>query len=416
MPPALASETPPGAAVHETACIVVGGGPAGMVLAYLLARAGVGVTVLEAQGDFARDFRGDTLHPSILEALDAVGLTERLLRRPHARVYEGAVTDVEAGERVVVADLRRLRSPFPFIALMPQEDFLAFLAEEAARFPAFRLVMGANVTALIEEDGVVRGVRYGGHEVRAPLTVATDGRASRVRKLAGLTLDEQAPPMDVLWFRLPRRDADPEADAVAGYVGHDGLLVLIERDDHWQAGFVVPKGGYRALRAEGIAAFRAAVARRAPWLGGRLEAVGDWADVALLTVQAGLAPRWHRPGLLLLGDAAHPMSPVAGVGINYAVMDAVAAANRLVGPLLRGAVAEADLAGVQRRRQGPVRRAQAVQRAAQEVLVRRALAGRGLPPLARWLPRVPLLRRLPAWFVGHGFGRVRPDARVFARS
>ena len=400
---------------ERTTCCVVGGGPAGMVLAYLLARAGVETTLLEAQDDFDRDFRGDTIHPATMELMADLGLAERLLERPHVKVHEGALTDVDRGQRYLLADLRYLRTRFPYITLMAQPDFLAFLAEEAARLPTFRLAMDANVTGLIEEDGVVRGARVKDQEVRADLVVGADGRSSRVRRLAGLALEEQSPPMDVLWFRIPRAPEDPTPDAVAGYIVRPGgMMVLFSRGDHWQCGFVIPKGEYRAVRDAGIAAFREAIVQRVPWLAGRLDVLDDWADVALLTVQAGRAPRWHRPGLLLIGDAAHPMSPVGGVGINYAIQDAVETANRLTKPLRGGALTEADLAAVQRRREPPTRRAQRAQRAAQDFLIRRVLEGRGAPFWTRVLPRLPLLRRVPARLIGFGFGRVRVEPGLFA--
>jgi 2-polyprenyl-6-methoxyphenol hydroxylase-like FAD-dependent oxidoreductase len=303
------------------------------MLGLLLARNGVDIVVLEKHGDFLRDFRGDTIHPSTLEIMDELGLAEQLLCLKHTkaprlrfRTPQGSVT---------IADFRRLKTRFPYVAFMPQWDFLDFVTKEAARYPNFRLEMNAEVKELVEEDGAIRGVRYeapdGTHEVRAPLTVAADGRHSRVRERSGLEVIETGPPIDVLWFRLPRREGDPEESS--GYIGAGKVLVFINRGDYWQTAYVIPKGADRRVREAGLEAFRRSIGEAVPYVADRTGELRDWEQVKLLSVQVDHLRRWHRPGLLCIGDAAHAMSPVGGVGINLAVQDAVAAANALAGPL-----------------------------------------------------------------------------------
>jgi 2-polyprenyl-6-methoxyphenol hydroxylase-like FAD-dependent oxidoreductase len=309
--------------VAETTCCVVGAGPAGALLALLLARRGIAVALLEAHADFDRDFRGDTVHPAILEILDEVGLAERALELPHAKIRVG--TPPGGGFTVPFEDLR---TRFPYIAMLPQARFLEFLTAEASRYPAFRLVMRANVREVVDEGGVVRGVRYQGvdgwHEVRAHLTVGADGRFSRLRRLSGLPAPiKTSQPIDVLWFRLPRAPGDPVG--VQGRLGGGAGLILLERGDAWQIGYLLPKGGYQALRATGLDSLRGRIGERLPFLAGRLELLHGWHDFSLLSVESDRLPRWYRPGLLLIGDAAHVMSPVGGNGINYAVQDAAAA-------------------------------------------------------------------------------------------
>jgi 2-polyprenyl-6-methoxyphenol hydroxylase-like FAD-dependent oxidoreductase len=391
--------------VRHTACAVVGGGPGGAVLALLLARRGVPVTLLEMHRDFDRDFRGDTIHPTVLQVLDEIGLADRLLQLPHGK-QRGAVFQTADGP-VRLIDFGRAGGRWPYIVMMPQVRFLEFITAEANRYPSFRLVLGANVQRLVQEGGVVRGVRYrtddGWHELRATLTVGADGRFSRIRHLAGIEpVPSGEPPMDVLWFRLPKEPGDP-AESATGALGRGRGVALLSRPADWQVAYLFPKGGYQRLRAAGLGELRRSVAELVPWVAGRLDTLRDWHQVALLSVEASHCRRWYRPGLLLIGDAAHVMSPAGGVGINFAIQDAVAAANRLAGPLLRGEVRLRDLAAVQRRREWMTRVVQFFQAA----VPRRVLFAAGrpqggpirLPWLVRQLTRVPAVRYLPGWLM-----------------
>lgn len=388
---------------HQTTCCVVGAGPAGALLALLLARRGVAVTLLEAHGDFDRDFRGDTVHPAILEILDEIGLADRVLELPHNKIRSASPPG--AGFTVAFAGLK---TRFPFIAMLPQARFLEFLTAEGACYPAFRLVLGANVRELVEHDGTVRGVRYQGtdgwHEVRAVLTVGADGRFSRLRRLAGLPAAiATSQPIDVLWFRLPRVSGDP--DGVQGRLGGGAGLIMLDRGDIWQLGYIMPKDGYQRLRAAGLESLRRTIAERAPWLAGRVGQLQDWHQFSLLSVESDRLPRWYRPGLLLIGDAAHVMSPVGGNGINYAVQDAAAAFNTLAGPLAAGRVTERDLAAVQRRRELAVRITQAIVNQMQNRVLVPALRASGpvaLPAVARLLLRIPFVRSLPLRWMAFG--------------
>jgi 2-polyprenyl-6-methoxyphenol hydroxylase-like FAD-dependent oxidoreductase len=400
--------------VEETSCCIVGGGPAGVMLALLLARRGVPVILLEAHKDFDRDFRGDTIHPSTLDVLDQIGLADRLLQIPHGKVER--MKAVTPDGDLVMADFSGLKTRFPYIAMLPQAKMLGFLAEEAGRYPGFRLVMGANVQRLVEDDGAIRGVRYRGadggwHEVRAALTVATDGRFSKVRSLAGLEPIKTAPPMDVVWFRLPHRPGDPR-DAGAFYIHGGHFAVVLDRGDEWQVGYVILKGSYAHLREAGVEALRTSLAELVPWLAGRVDELRDWKQVSVLSVESSRLPCWHKPGLLLIGDAAHVMSPVGGVGINYAVQDAVEAANLLAGPLKRGRVSEGDLAAVQRVRERPTRVIQAVQGFLQRTIAGPALETNKpfrLPLALRIVQRLPILRGLPGRMIAYGIRRVRVE-------
>jgi 2-polyprenyl-6-methoxyphenol hydroxylase-like FAD-dependent oxidoreductase len=398
-----------------TDCCVAGGGPAGMMLGLLLARAGVEVVVLEKHADFLRDFRGDTIHPSTLQVLHELGLLDRFLRLPYQKVERLAVSIGD--ETLPVADFTHLPTRCRFVALMPQWHFLDFLAGEAAHAPTFTLRMRTEVTDLIHEGGDIVGVRAAGPDgvltIRARLVVGADGRTSLVRERAGLRVDELGAPMDVLWFRLSRRQAD--GVETMGRIAPGRFLVMLDRGDYWQCGFVIPKGTIDRLRAAGLEAFRGDVTRVVPFVADRIAEIASWDDVKLLTVQVNRARRWSRPGLVCIGDAAHAMSPVGGVGINLAIQDAVAAANLLTAPLRSGRVTPADLAAVQRRREWPTRVTQRLQMLAQEGVVRPLLDRTGpiTPPLGlRLLGRFPILQRLPARLVGLG---VRPEHVATAR-
>ena len=390
---------------QQTTCCVVGAGPAGAVLALLLARQGIPVVLLEAHADFDRDFRGDTIHPATMQVLDAIGLADRVLELPHRKIRQALLPT----DPPLVIDFGRLPTRFPFIALMPQARLLEFLTAEAARFPSFRLVMNATVRELVREGGNVCGVRYqapaGWHEVRAQLVVAADGRFSRIRHLAGVRPIETSPPIDVLWFRLPRAPSDPEG--VIGRFGRGHILILLDRGAVWQLGYVLPKGSYAALHAAGLVALRHTVAQLVPWLADRTHQLADWKQVALLSVASDRLPRWYQPGLLFIGDAAHVMSPVGGNGINYAVQDAVAAANLLAGPLQAGRLRLRDLAAVQRRRDWPTRLTQAaVTQIQNQVLAPALRSERRAFDVLRLLLCVPLVRDLPPRLLAFG---VRPE-------
>lgn len=390
-------------------CCVAGGGPAGMMLGFLLARAGLEVAVLEKHADFLRDFRGDTIHPSTLENMHELGLLEEFLQRPHQEVPE--VGGYINGEYVAVADFSRLSTRCRFLAFMPQWDFLNFLAEQGRRYPTFHLKMQAEVVALLEDEGTVKGVRAktteGDLEVFAPLTVGADGRHSTVRALGKLTVDDRGAPIDVLWMQLSRRPGDPVQ--TLGRFDRGRILVMLNRDENWQCGFIIRKGGVDELRKRGIESFREQIAEIAPFIRDRLSELRDWDDIKLLTVRVDRLRQWHRPGLLCIGDAAHAMSPVGGVGINLAIQDAVAAANILVEPLRNGRLSIDDLAKVQRRRRFPTRMTQALQIFIQNRIISRALARREslkLPLPLRMFRRWPFLRRIPARLIGIGF---RPE-------
>jgi 2-polyprenyl-6-methoxyphenol hydroxylase-like FAD-dependent oxidoreductase len=390
-------------------CCIAGGGPAGMMLGLLLARAGVDVLVLEKHADFLRDFRGDTIHPSTLELMDELGVLEAFLSLPHEKAYElrAQVGDVT----VTIADFRHLPTRCGFIAFLPQWDFLDFLARTAAAHPTFTLRMQAEAKGLVEEDGRVVGLEAstpdGPLRVRADLVVAADGRHSVLRDRSGLPVETHGAPMDVLWFRLPRTAADPFTPM--GRFEGGRIFIALNRGEYWQCGFVIAKGSLDALRARGLDAFRTEVARLAPYAAGRVGEIRSWDDVKLLTVQVDRLRQWARPGLLCIGDAAHAMSPVGGVGINLAIQDAVAAANRLAVPLAERRVTLDDLRAVQRRRELPTRVTQLLQLAVQRRVIAPVLATRGPlrpPAFLRWLGRLPLLNRLPARLVGLG---IRPE-------
>jgi 2-polyprenyl-6-methoxyphenol hydroxylase-like FAD-dependent oxidoreductase len=380
-----------------------------MMFGFLLARAGVEVTVLEKHADFFRDFRGDTIHPSTLEIMHELGLLDDFLKRPHQEVRE--LTGQIGEERVTLADFSHLPTHCHFIAFMPQWEFLDFLAAQARRYQSFHLRMQAEVTDLIEAGGSVTGVKAkvpdGTLQVQADLVVGADGRHSAVRDLAGLEVDDLGAPMDVLWLRLSKRPGD--ATQALGRIEAGRLFVMLDRGDYWQCAFVIPKGGFNELRRRGLSAFRAAIVELNPSLADRVQELSSWDDVKLLTVRVDRLKRWYRPGLLCIGDAAHAMSPVGGVGINLAIQDAVAAANILAPPLRKGPVPVELLHKVQRRREWPTRMMQAVQIFIQTRIISNVLAMQTRPraPLAvKLLNLYPWLRRFPARLIGMGF---RPE-------
>jgi 2-polyprenyl-6-methoxyphenol hydroxylase-like FAD-dependent oxidoreductase len=390
-------------------CCIAGGGPAGMMLGMLLARAGVSVVVLEKHADFFRDFRGDTLHPSTLEILHELGVLERFLALPHQQVPR---INAQFGNLAfTVADFSGLPTRCRFVAFIPQWDFLNFLVEEGARYPAFQVRMNAEVTDLIEAGGRIAGLYArtpeGRLEVRADLVVGADGRHSVVRVRAGLSVEEFGAPMDVLWFRLSRWSGDP-TDPM-GRFDNGRIFIMLNRGEYWQCGFVIAKGTRPQLEAKGLEAFRATVAKLIPFAAERVVELTEWESIKLLTVQVDRLRRWYRQGLLCIGDAAHAMSPVGGVGINLAIQDAVASANRLAAPLRAGTLTIDHLCLVQARREWPTKMTQRVQLLVQNRVIKRVLGDeRAIPvPLAfRLLAHFPFLRRIPARMIGLGF---RPE-------
>jgi 2-polyprenyl-6-methoxyphenol hydroxylase-like FAD-dependent oxidoreductase len=399
----MASET------ITTRCAIAGGGPAGMMLGFLLARAGVDVLVLEKHADFLRDFRGDTIHPSTLEIMHELGLLDEFLKLPHSELRE--LTGLIGEDRVVLADFSHLPTRCQFVAFIPQWDFLDFLADHAKLYPSFHLRVQADVDGLLKDGDKVVGLTAktpeGMIEVRADLVVGADGRHSAVRDLAGLEVEDFGAPMDVLWLRLSKRPGDGAQSL--GRIQAGRLFVMLDRGDYWQCAFVIPKGGFNELRRQGLDAFRAAIVALNPALADRVKEIASWDDAKLLTVKVDRLKRWYRDGLLCIGDAAHAMSPVGGVGINLAIQDAVAAANVLALPLRAGPVSVELLSKVQARRQWPTEMMQWVQLLVQKRIISNVLSMTEQPraPFAvRLLNRYPVLRRLPARLIGMGF---RPE-------
>ena len=376
-----------------------------MLLGFLLARAGVDAVVLEKHADFLRDFRGDTIHPSTLEIMHELGLLDEFLERPHQEVSRlgGQI----GHETVIIADFSHLPTRCKFIAFMPQWDFLDFIAEHARRYSTFHLKMQAEVTDLLEEEGRVVGVRAetpeGPLDIRAELLVGADGRSSLVRQRAGLEVREFGVPIDVLWFRISQRPED--GGQTLGRIVDGKIMVMLNREDYWQCGFVIPKGEFEKIKQRGLRAFRDDIATIAPFVRDRVQELREWNDIKLLTVKVGRLRKWYRTGLLCIGDAAHAMSPIGGVGINLAIQDAVAAANILAAPLMRGQISASDLEKVQKRRELPTRITQGAQVFIQNQIIGRVLGRRevSLPWPIRLFQRFPFLRRIPARFIGIGY-------------
>lgn len=396
----------------STTCCIVGAGPAGAVLALLLARAGIPVTLLEAHLDFDRDFRGDTIHPSVLHILDELGLAERLHQFRHSKIRQASFATPNG--LITVADFSRVEQKFPYIMMLPQAQFLEFITTEAKQYPTFRLLMGASAQELLEDEGEVRGVRYraadGWHEERALLTVGTDGRSSRVRKLANVELTKSSPPMDVLWFRIPRQPTDPEG--VLAHFGQGHAMVMLDRLDQWQIAYVILKGSYAQVQAAGLEALKKSVADLMVEFPERAEHLKDWKQIAVLSVESSRVDRWYKPGLLLIGDAAHVMSPIGGVGINYAIQDAVVAANVLIAPLKQRNVCLEELREVQRQREGPVAVIQWIQTQVQKRIIAAALRSTTalqIPLPLRILLRIPVLRDIPARVLAFGVREVHVE-------
>ncbi len=394
---------------QSVTCCIAGGGPAGIMLGLLLARAGVETLVLEKHADFLRDFRGDTIHPSTLQVMHELGLLRELLARPHQKLAQlgGMIGDTH----VTLADFSHAPTVCQFIALMPQWHFLNFLTEAGRRYPNFHLRMEAEVLDLIEEDGRIAGVRAttpdGPLEIRAELTIGADGRHSTVRERAGLTVHELGAPIDVLWMRISKGPDDPPD--TLGRINYGRMLVTLDRGDYWQCAYIIRKDGFAGVKARGLPAFREDLLRIAPFFRDRVDELTNWDDIKLLTVAVDRMEKWSRPGLLCIGDCAHAMSPMGGVGINLAIQDAVAAGNILAGPLATGRLTTADLEAVQKRRMWPTRATQKLQVVMQERVIDRFLGNdkpMTKPSALKLFDWFPVLRRLPARVIGIG---IRPE-------
>lgn len=400
----------PASRVRKVRCCIVGGGPAGMMLGYLLGRASIDVVVLEKHADFFRDFRGDTVHPSTLQVMDELGLIDGFLKLPHQRLQ--TMDGLIGGTKVRIADLSRLNTKYPFIAFMPQWDFLNFLREAGRRFASLEVLMTTEAVDLIRRDDTIGGVRArtpdGIVDIEADLTIACDGRHSTVRERAGLGVEEIGAPMDVLWFRAGRKP--DETENLFARIEPGKMMVTFDRGDYWQCAYVIAKGQYDAVKARGLQALLDDVVRMAPVLKQGIAEVKSFDDVKLLTVAINRLSRWTRPGLLCIGDAAHAMSPVGGVGVNLAVQDAVATANLLADRLTRGCPSQEELDAVQRRREFPVKMTQAMQVVVQNHIISGALQGGDrplkVPLLLRLISALPWLQGIPARFVALG---VRPE-------
>ena len=394
----------------KTRCCIAGGGPAGIMLGYLLARNSIDVVVLEKWPDFFRDFRGDTIHPSTMENLHELGILEKFLKLPHQKTRQ-MVGEI-GGEEIIMADFSWLNVRCPYIAFIPQWDFLNFLTSEAKQFTSFKILMETDAIDLIEENGKVVGVKAknkeGGFEIRAELVIGADGRHSTVREKSGLQSVATGVPIDVLWFHLSARESDPEQSF--GFLDEGKALVTLDRGDYWQCGFLIPKGDFERIKSEGLEKFRMTIARLAPHLSPSVGEIKDWEQVKFLSVTIDHLEKWYKPGLLMIGDAAHAMSPLGGVGINVAIQDAIAAGNILVPAFKEGVPTEADCARVQKRRTFPVRVIQRLQVFMQDRFLEPYLHTQRritkLPWLLRIFQRLPFLRYIPARLVGIGF---RPE-------
>ena len=398
--------------VQQTTCCIVGSGPAGAFLALLLARAGVPVCLLEAHPDFEREFRADSVHPAILENLERIGLADALLRLKHTTMR--GISFITREGTFTISDFTSLRTKYPYMLMIPQARFLEFLTEEAKRYPNFRLIMGARVEQLVEEEGEIRGVVYRGadgfHEVRAALTVGADGRFSRTRQLAGLVPKTLSPPMDILWFYLPRKADDPDA-AGALHLGPGRFAIIFDHFSQWQVGYAIRAGTYQQVRAAGLDPLRRSLIELIPWLGSRVDSLQDWnQQISLLSVQTSRVSRWYRPGLLLIGDAAHAMNPVGGFGNNMAIQDAIATFNILASPLLQGTITVKDLAAVQRRRELPAVILQRFQTTVQGQIDKHGLSADKpfrVPLFFRIVRTIPGMRNRQAALTAFGIRRER---------
>lgn len=403
----------PAGTVESTTCCVVGGGPAGVVLAYLLARDGLNVTLLESHKDFDREFRGDTFHANSMELVEDIGLMPQVDEIIRSRLKTLSFTS-EDGREIPFANFSRLNSKYPYVAVISQAEFLDLLVNEAKKFPGFRVIMQAVAQELIEEGGRVAGVRYSHagqqHELRAPLVVGADGRGSKIRAKANIELESNAPMMDIVWFRFDRKPDEPNVDGVEIKIRGGNMMVQVSRGDSWQFGLVILKGGGHNLREAGLGAFQETIRPLIfDFLKDRVTELDAWNKTTTLSVQVGRVKKWYKPGLLLIGDAAHVMSPIGGVGINYAIQDAVAAFNLLSRPLKTGNLTVEDLAAVQERREKPTAFMQKVQTGAQEYIVKRALDPSkkfNMPLPLRIISKIPILRGLPPKIFAYG---IRPE-------
>lgn len=392
-----------------TQCCIAGGGPAGIMLGFLLARAGIDTLVLEKWPDFFRDFRGDTIHPSTMEILYELGLLDEFLKLPHIETHQ---LEADIGEhKIIIADFSHLKVHCPFIAFIPQWDFLNFIVKQAQVYPQFRLLMSTEATDLIIENDTIVGLCAKNNdtefEIRAELIVGADGRHSLVRQKSGLAVQTLSAPMDVLWFRLSRRPTDPQHSL--GKVDLGRIMIMIARDEYWQCGFLIRKGDINTIHQAGLESFQNAITELAPAMADRIHEIKSWESVKLLEVMVDRLQKWYRPGLICIGDAAHAMSPIGGVGINLAIQDAVASANVLAPLFLHGTVTEADLAKIQKRRELPTRLTQGIQVFIQNRVIDQVLGYRThpkLPMVFKLIQRLPYLRRIPAYVVGVGF---RPE-------
>jgi 2-polyprenyl-6-methoxyphenol hydroxylase-like FAD-dependent oxidoreductase len=396
----------------QTDCCIVGAGPAGAILSLLLARKGIAVTLLELHKDFERDFRGDTIHPSVLEVLEQIGLSKKLHQLPHSKL-DKAVIRTEVGDDLSIS-FENLKTEFPYIMMIPQSRFLEFITNEAKKYKNFQLILGANAQELIVENETVKGVIYKDmgdltkHEIRSDLVVGTDGRNSKIRRLSELKLNKTSPPMDVLWFRLPKEEDENPEKVRGGRFGGGHFIVLLDRETEWQIGYVIPKGTYKKIRETGIEELQKNVVELVPEFSGRIDHLESFKQIAMLSVESSRLEKWHKSGLLLIGDAAHVMSPVGGVGINYAIQDAVVAANVLAKPLQEKTLTESDLAKVQKKRELPTKFIQFFQSQIQKRVVAEAF-DKSQPLKLPFFLRLPVIRNIPPRIVAFGLSRVQVE-------